>query len=205
MTSICAIETDRGVVMGGDSLISYADDLSFVFPSEVEKVWRTNSTVMGVAGSCRILQVFKHYLVIPDLDRDEELIEDWMVHDCVDAMRRALKQAGNGNGDDPWTALLGIGSMLWMIDGGFGVHRCSDGLMACGSGSPYLMGSLYTTSQFNIAAEELGTLDPISPTVRIHFALASAARYSSGSMEPFIIYDNYPWLQLYKGEPDADQ
>ena len=205
MTTICGVETKEGCVMGGDSMVAYSDDLSFVFRSDVEKVWRTATAVIGVAGSCRISQVFRHYLTVPDLGEDEEIIQDYMVRDFTNALRHALDDAGNTNGEDPWTMLVGIDTYLYMVDAGMGVHRCQDGLMAIGSGCPYAIASLYTTKQLLIAEHNIGkdvVARNITPEARIHFALASAERYSSGTEGPFVINNNYPYIRLVEDEDD---
>src|ERR1017187_3840626 len=137
MTTICAIETDQGVVMGGDSLVSYSDDLSYVFKEDIPKVWRTTQAVLGVAGSTRIQQVYRHYLEVPEFDDDEELVEDWMVHQLTRSLRHALEDAGNTNGEGDWTLAIGIGSEAWMVGAAMDVHRTTDGYLAIGSGAPY--------------------------------------------------------------------
>lgn len=197
--------------MGGDCLVAYSDDLSFVFPTDTDKVWRNHNAVIGVAGSVRMGQVFHHYLVVPDLDDDEELIQDFMVKDFVTSMRHALEDAGhsNGDGENPWTMLVGIDRYLYMIDPGMGVHRCQDGHMAIGSGSPYAIGSLYTTKRI-LEAERMISRDvaaraypiDITPEVRIELALQSAERYSSGTSGPFHTVNNYPYLRLVEDEDD---
>jgi hypothetical protein len=92
-----------------------------------------------------------------------------------------------------------------MVDAGMGVHRCQDGLMAIGSGCPYAIASLYTTKQLLIAEYNIGkdvVARNIIPEARIHFALASAERYSSGTEGPFVIDNNYPYIRLVEDEDD---
>ena len=193
--------------MGCDSLVAYDDELSYVLRTEVDKLWRTKDTVMGVAGSIRIGQAFKHYLVVPPLPEKESL-EDWMVTDFVTALRHALNDSGNSNGESPWTLLVGIAETLWMVDAGMGVTRCQDGFLAIGAGAAYAMGSLYSTKMVNIAEHKIAKdvaakVYPfiVDPEARIHFALASAERYNSATNGPFIILNNYPYLQLV---PEVD-
>jgi ATP-dependent protease HslVU (ClpYQ) peptidase subunit len=99
---------------------------------------------------------------VPDLGEDEEIIQDYMVRDFTNALRHALNDAGNTNGEDPWTMLVGIDTYLYMVDAGMGVHRCQDGLMAIGSGCPYAIASLYTTKQLLIAEHNIGTIHSTS-------------------------------------------
>lgn len=200
MTTICAIETEQGIVMGGDSLVAYSDDLSFVFATDSEKVWRSYNAVIGFAGSVRIGQVFRHYLVVPDLDPEEEIIQDFMVKDFVTAMRHALEDAGHSNGEEQWTLLVGIDRYLYMVDAGMGVHRCHDGHLAIGSGCPYAISSLYTTKMLTLTAKDYPIT--VTPEARIHFALSCAARYSSGTGGPFTILNNYPYLRLVESEQE---
>jgi len=181
-------------VLGCDSLVTYSDDQSFVFATDTPKIWRTKQAVIGVAGACCIGQTYHHFLEVPYYDNNEEIVEDWVFVDFTRALREALEAGGRTNGEEPWTMLLGIADTLWMIDAGMGVHRCIDGIMAIGSGAPYLMGSLYTSKMLN-------TLEPghISPAAQVQFALASADRYSSGTTEPFTILDNKPYITLLDG------
>jgi ATP-dependent protease HslVU (ClpYQ) peptidase subunit len=211
MTTIVGIETDGGVVLGGDSQICYSDDMSYVIRSETDKVWRTQTAVLGAAGSVRMSQVFRHYLVVPKLEPDEEIIQDYMVKDFVTAIRHALDDGGHGNGEVDWTMLVGIDRYLYMIDAGMGVHRCQDGHMAIGSGGPYAIASLYTSKMIlaaerNIARDVAARVYPcdITPEARLHFALASAERYSSGTEAPFKIVNNYPYLRLLEDDDDND-
>lgn len=199
MTTICAIETDQGVVMGADSLVGYSEDLTYVFHSDVPKIWRTQTAVLGVAGSTRISQVYKHFLVVPDYDEEEDDIEDWMVHTFTKALRHALKDAGNGNADADWILAVGIGHTAWMVGASMDCHRTQDDFLVIGSGSPYAVGSLYTTAMLNIATAEQPYNSPtVTPEARIQFALSSAERFSGATSGPFLIENNYPYLQVVK-------
>ncbi len=209
MTTIVGVETEEGCVIGCDSLVAYDDELSYVVRTDVDKIWRTRDTVMGVAGSIRIGQALKHYLVVPSLPKQDSL-EDWMVTDFVGAVRHALTEAGHGNGESPWTLLIGVADTLWMVDAGMGVTRCQDGHLAIGSGAGFAMGSLYTTKMMDIAERQIAkdmsarVFPPITPEARIHFALASAERYNAATNDPYIILNNYPYLQLVP-EVDDDE
>ena len=196
MTTICGIETDRGVVMGGDSRIGVGD--SFGFVSESPKVWKANGggIVVGTTGTVRIQQSIKYFFTIEKMEKDYE-IEEYLSTFFVNAIRECLKAGGVSNGDDEWSMMIGIQDKIFCMDAGMGITRSHLGFFAIGSGSDFALGSLLTTAGICAYAKAYEVPQMmIEPEARLHYALASSAEYSYGTAPPFTIENNYPYAQL---------
>jgi ATP-dependent protease HslVU (ClpYQ) peptidase subunit len=204
MTTICGIETDKGVILGADTWISVMD-ASVGFTTEYEKVWKQGDFVLGMSGSLRMHQAVRFNLLIPDVEKDEELFEAWLCTDLVDAVRKALDQGGMSNGDEEWCLLFGYKNRLYCLDGSMAVFRSPLGFFAIGSGSEWALGSLLTTASINQWSESVSPSTLLTPETRLAFALATTANYDLGTNAPFIYADNFPYRQLtlIEGEGNA--
>jgi ATP-dependent protease HslVU (ClpYQ) peptidase subunit len=206
MTTIVGVETDRGVMLGGDSRL--AIDGSFGFISDAPKVWRVNGggIVAGATGTVRRLQSIKYFFTVEKMPKDYE-IEEYLATDFVNALREAFAAGGISNGEDEWSLLIGIQDKLYCLDAAMGISRSHMGFFAIGSGSDFALGSLLTTAalcQYAIECEVPQMM--MTPEARLHYALASAAEYGFGTAPPFIYENNYPYAQLtlIEGEDNED-
>jgi ATP-dependent protease HslVU (ClpYQ) peptidase subunit len=207
LTTIVGIETDRGVILGGDSRIGVGE--SFGFVSDAPKVWRLNGggIVVGCTGTVRILQSIKYFFTVEKMPKDYE-IEEYLATDFVNAVREAFKAGGVSNGDDEWSMLIGIQDKLYILDAYMGITRSHMGFFAIGSGSDFALGSLLTTAGICMYAitYEIPQM-MMEPEARLHYALASASEYAYGTAPPFIYANNYPYAQLtlIEGEGNEDK
>lgn len=205
MTTICGIETDRGVLLGGDSRIGVGEGFGFI--SDAPKVWRVNGggIVVGCTGTIRILQSIKYFFTVEKMPKDYE-IEEYLATDFVNAVREAFKAGGVNNGDDEWSMLIGVQDKLYCMDAGMGITRSHLGFFAIGSGSDFALGSLLTTA--GICAYATAYKVPqmlIEPEARLHYALASASEYAYGTCPPFTFENNYPYAQLTLIEGEGNE
>ena len=74
------------------------------------------------------------------------------------------------------TFLVGWRGKLYVIDNDMQVAELATPFAACGCGEDLVLGSLYTTEQFEIKPEE-----------RINIALSAAESFSAGVRGPFTV------------------
>lgn len=176
MTCIIGIKTADRIYLGGDSCIS-SDNLLQTIADP--KVWKKGTFVLGSAGSLRVLQIIKYKMKIPPINQREPT--EYMVTTFVDAMRKALKEAGGAGGakeenkeEQDNSFLVAFKGRMFEIDGAYAICEVVDEYIAIGSGTDYALGALYATK-----GED--------PEVRIKKALEAASYYADGVRPPFHI------------------
>jgi ATP-dependent protease HslVU (ClpYQ) peptidase subunit len=172
MTCIVGIKSEQGLFIGGDSAVSSANLVQTIADP---KVWKKGQFIIGFAGSLRVGQIVKYNLKIPPFNKKEPT--EYMVTAFVNAMRKALKNAGAAREhqkeeEQENQFLIGFKNRLFEIDEAHGVCEVGDEYISIGSGTEYALGSLHTTKG--------------KPSeMRIIAALEAAAYFSEGVRPPF--------------------
>lgn len=180
MTCIIGIETDDGVVIGGDSA-GTTSDFSFVQITG-QKVWTDGEWTFGVCGSFRLAQLLRHALTIPQLPPGDDL-EKFLIVDFMDAVRNTIVDAGIVQSKNAIETiadsdfLIGVRGQLYLVQCDFSIIRSALGYYATGCGMDLALGSLHSTP--HLAAK-----------TRARKALEAAAQHNSAVAPPFIILEN---------------
>jgi len=175
VTCIVGVQTDRGVTIGGDS----AGLSGWVRTHRADpKVFKTDSYLIGFTTSFRMGQVIRYADLPKPLDRTGDDLERFLSTEFVDAIRKALKDAGwakkDSEREDAGTFLLGVNGRLFKICDDYQVGWSSDDYEACGSGWEIAYGALHVTRG-------------LKPKTRVRRALEAAAYHSGGVHPPFTI------------------
>ncbi len=174
MTCICAIETNDGVYIGGDSAgiaglsISIRDDT---------KVFQNGPFIFGFTSSFRMGQLLRFKFDPPQQTIHQDDYE-YMVTDFVDGLRRCFSVNGFGDKDatEGGTFLVGYKGKLYIIQSDYQVGIPNEKFDAVGCGSDLALGSLHTTDFLKLKAED-----------RLVMALQAASKFSAGVAPPFVL------------------
>lgn len=176
MTIIVGMETENGVLMGGDSAGVAGYDLAV---RNDEKVFLTGPFVMGFTTSFRMGQLLRYSLKVPKQKPSESDVE-FMCTTFVNAVRKCLAKGGwlvkRYEQEDGGNFLVGYKGILYEIHDDFQVAIPSESFSACGCGEGYALGALHATKEYDISDED-----------RMHLALEAAAACSAGVRPPFTI------------------
>lgn len=177
MTCIVGIETDRGVVVGGDSagvsglnLTVRADSKAFVRDDFVFGF--TSSFRMGQLLRYAAIDFGKHRPTDGDARGDPDR---WMSTHFIDAVRATLKAGGYARVDSGVESggcfLVGFAGRLYQVESDFQVGRSALGYEAVGCGGNIAVGAMYAARG---RAED-----------RVRTALEAAEQFSAGVRGPF--------------------
>jgi hypothetical protein len=188
MTIIVGIPHGGSVYLGGDAQGTHA---SGAFDIRTEpKVWEHGGLVFGGTSSFRELQILRYRFALPALPEsaDDDSLWPWLVNAVVDALRTARKEAGCetkfGDGSEAGPQfMLGVFGRLFVFETDYQVYEQPRGF-AVGSGSPFALGSLSTSS--NIWK---------SPHRRLEAALWAACAHDTGCRAPFTIVRSARWVE----------
>jgi len=175
MTCIVGIQTDNGVVLGGDS----SGNAGWVRMHRADpKVFVNGAYAIGFTTSYRMGQLIRYADLPKPLDRVDEDLNRFMATDFVDGVRQALKDGGFAKKDaereEGGTFLAAVSGRLYRIESEYQVGWSLDGYEAAGCGWEIAMGALHATR--TLKAE-----------TRVTRALEAAAHHSSGVCAPFRI------------------
>lgn len=171
MTCIVGIAKDGVVYMGGDRGAS--DDHTIVSLSQ-PKVNVKGDWIYGYAGSLGNGQLFD-LIDLPAVADDEDPFKIIRI-DIVEELKSVIESHGSDKEGDATDFLIGCkGRLFEMSTEDWGVVEVSE--VSIGSGGNYALGSLHTTSQFEVA----------SPYYRIEQALNAAITYSPTCQGPIDI------------------
>jgi ATP-dependent protease HslVU (ClpYQ) peptidase subunit len=174
MTAIVGIAKDGKVWMGADSQINYGN---LKMPLAENKIFLNGPVLCGCAGDYRFTNIVQHNFKAPIINKFEDAFE-YMVKIFIPVLRETIKESGwmkiENNREEAGHLLVGVKGRLFEICDDFSVTEVLCEYNAIGSGSNYMLGSLY-----NSAAEE--------PEQRILRALATAAAFDSNSAPPFVV------------------
>lgn len=179
MTCIVGIETEDGVLIGGDS--AGTAGYSQVIRAD-EKVWSSGEFAFGFTTSYRMGQLLRYNLSIPQTPHpgaDQATRDKWMTTTFIDAVRECLKKGGYAkveNGvEKGGSFLVGWRGSLYEVENDFQVGRSFDGFGATGSGYRVALGALAASTG--------------KPRERVRQALEIAARYDAAVNGPFVLVE----------------
>lgn len=176
MTAIAGLVSDGKVWIGGDSagVAGYRLHLR-----SDPKVFKNGEFIIGYTSSFRMGQLLRFYLK-PDTPKEKQDEFEYMVCSFIPSFRQIMKDNGylkNNNGrEEAGMFLVGWRGKLYIIEDDLQVAELSTPFAACGCGEDLVLGSLYTTEQFEINPEE-----------RINIALSAAESFSAGVRGPFTV------------------
>lgn len=175
MTCIVGVETGTSVIIGGDSS---STNEYIVMNRANPKVFWNNGYLIGFTTSWRMGQLLQ-YMLQPTSPPDDDDLTEFLVTEFVPLVKDCLSSNGwsiqENNREHGGEFLVGIRNQLFMVDDDFHVSRPRDGVDACGSGSFFALGSMWSTK------------DILEPPDRVRVALEAAAHYSTGVIGPFTI------------------
>lgn len=177
MTCIVGIEHDEGVLIAGDS--AALSGWSKTIRSDM-KVFIIGNYVLGFTDSFRMGQLLRYGLSVPGptyLERND--LHHFMCTTFIDAVRQTLKEGGwaktDADRESGGSFLVGVAGQLFMVGSDYQVGRSICGYDSVGCGDDLAIGSLHTTSQYDI-----------DPYMRAQLALEAAAAHSGGVAGPFV-------------------
>lgn len=177
MTCIVGVETEKGVLIGGDS--AGTGGWSQTIRAD-EKVWRAGEFVYGFTSSFRMGQLLRYNLNLPrrpEKSIGQDARDKWMTTEFIDAVRTTLKSGGYAkveNGvEEGGEFLVGWRGSLYRICSDFQVGRSARGEVAVGSGGEIARGALFASKG--------------EPRVRVKLALEAASLFNAAVAPPFKI------------------
>ena len=171
MTCIVAIAHEDKVYIGGERGAS--DDSTIVSLAQ-PKVKVKGDWIYGYAGSLGNGQLFD-LLDLPAVGEDDDPYRIIRI-DIVEDLKSIIESYGSDKDENATDFLIGCkGRLFEMSTEDWGVVEVSE--VAIGSGGSYALGSLHTTSQFEVA----------TPYYRIEQALNAAITYSPTCQGPIDI------------------
>jgi ATP-dependent protease HslVU (ClpYQ) peptidase subunit len=177
MTVIVGLETDKGVIIGADSIaISGYNALA----TTIEKVFIKDGFIFGVCGNFRIAQLIRYKASFPEKVGDQPDFQ-YLSTVIIDCIKKVLKDDNfeDEENQEP-TLLVGYNGKLYVIYHDFQVNRFLGGYFALGYGSDFALGSLFSTSK-------------LPPMERIKQALNAANHFSAAVLNPYKILMEEPW------------
>lgn len=173
MTCIIALQDDRHVFMGADTL---AVDEATAHPMRQDKIFRRGEFLFGVSGTMRTGQLLEHQFEVPPIEKGQDLLT-YMVGTFVPRYRDCLKEAEylimkEGQATNPDDVIVAVRRRLFVVDGNFSVYEPRANYLVIGSGQDVARGALFVTGH-------------MEPKKRIERALEAAAEFNVGVRGPF--------------------
>jgi ATP-dependent protease HslVU (ClpYQ) peptidase subunit len=176
MTCIVGLVEDGNVHIGGDS--AGVAGLSVTVRAD-RKVFKNGDMIFGFTSSFRMGQLLRYSLIVPKRHPETD-IDAFMHTTFIDAIRDCLKIGGfsrkENNEETGGCFLVGYAGRLFRIDVDFQIGESVEGYDSVGCGEDLALGSLFTTTDFDLTAKE-----------RILTALKAAEKFSGGVRSPFHI------------------
>ena len=179
MTCIVGMRDKSSVIIGGDSLASNA---FYKTARGDSKVFCKDGYVVGFSSSYRMGQLLAHTMdfpVPPETSNEKELL-GFMVSDFIEKVRDCFDKGGflkkENEVIEGGSFIIGVNGCLFSVIDDFQVEIPSIGFAACGSGSDYALGSMYSTIDMKL-----------SPAERIELALKASEKFSTRVGGPFIV------------------
>lgn len=173
MTVIAGIETETGVIIGGDS--ASVSQVEFtVTATSIKKVFRVGDFVIGCAGSFRMAQLLRYRLSVP-VQVESESDAEYLSLQFTKAMKKCFKSGEFKDLESETLGgelLVGYKGKIYAIYPDLQVNRSLDGFAAIGSSATYALGSLITSSG-----------EP--PRKRVQLALEASRHFSAGVCPPY--------------------
>jgi ATP-dependent protease HslVU (ClpYQ) peptidase subunit len=180
MTCIVGLVYEGVTYIGGDSLGSNTYSKTVRADRKVFRLKDSDKAVLGFTTSYRMGQLLMYAKGLID-SRDEPNIDhEYLVTKFIPNIINLFENGGysrNNSGEKSGgTFLLGYNDKLYTIYNDYQVAESVDGYVACGCGEDFALGSLHSTEGLNLTPEE-----------RIHIALKSASKFSTGVQAPYYI------------------
>lgn len=175
MTCIVAVTDRSKVYIGGDRCLSDYES-NFYMPTNDPKIFVKDSMVIGYAGSVRMGKVIKYDFTPPKVDARN--IDKYMNIDFVNALRECVERnslkidSSGAERSDMADLIIGIKGRIFVLEDDWQVTEHTHEYVAIGSGSPYALGSLYSTPSEH-------------PADRVRLALEAADQFSLSVCQPF--------------------
>jgi ATP-dependent protease HslVU (ClpYQ) peptidase subunit len=175
MTCIVGVQTQDGVIIGGDS----AGNSGWVRIHRADpKVFINGEYLIGFTDSFRMGQLLRFADLPKALDRHGGELDRFVTTDLVEALRTLFKDGGyakkESEREEGGTFLVGVNGRLYRIESNYQVGWTHDGYDAVGCGWEVAYGALHATRS-------------LKPRSRVRSALEAAAHHSSGVHPPFTI------------------
>jgi hypothetical protein len=164
MTCIVALEDQGTIYMGADSAAVEGDSISLRVAS---KIFKNGKFLIGYCNSFRYGQIIEYHFKPPQV-QEKDLLK-YMITKFVPELRRVLEN--NGYEEKDSSIIIGYDGNIFYVESDWQVGQDMTNYHAIGSGSPYALGSLYST-----------TGEPLS---RIEQALKAAETFSTNVRSPF--------------------
>lgn len=176
MTCIVGIETDCGVLIGGDS--AGVSGWSLTTRAD-EKVFTRSGYAFGFTTSFRMGQLLRYTGTLPTASGvSDSKLDSFLVAKFIPAVRDLLRDGGwlevDKSRESGGAFLLGVRGRLYEVESDFQVGRSVDGYAAVGCGYDLALGALHATRGLDL-----------SPELRARWALEAAAHHSAGVTAPF--------------------
>jgi ATP-dependent protease HslVU (ClpYQ) peptidase subunit len=173
MTCVVAVKYDKKVWMGGDRCLSDMDG-GFYMPTTDPKIFKKGSMLIGFAGSVRMGKVLKYDFEPPKLDLRN--LDKYMNIDFIKSLRECAERNNlridTSEREDRAELIIGVNGRIFGVEDDWQVSEFISDHLAIGSGMPYALGSLYSTTGMH-------------PDERIKLALEAAEKYCNSVCQPF--------------------
>lgn len=175
MTCIVGLETENGVIIGGDSAATDGGwDISI---TRLNKVFRRGEFLIGYTTSFRMGQLLQYKLSV-EQQKGERSDLEYLATTFIDSVRKCLKEGGfskiENKQEEGGQFLVGYRKKLYLVDSDFQVNTHVDGYAAVGCGARFALGSMWNNKH-------------LSPEERVKQALKTAGHFSSGVCEPYFV------------------
>ncbi|UDL15913.1 protease [Microbacterium phage Pumpernickel] len=139
MTTIIAVENEKGVTFASDSRISGWG----INDGWVSKVVKNGAITFGAAGYLRTIQVLQYAkLTEPPADATPEGVDRYVSLELVPAIVSAFKEVASEESLKRSVILLAVAGRVYEVSSDGAWTRTADGFYAVGSGSMYALGAL---------------------------------------------------------------
>lgn len=139
MTTIIAVETEKGVTFASDSRVSGWN----INDGWVSKVVKNGAITFGAAGYLRAIQVLQYAkLTEPPADPTPDAVDRYVSLELVPAIVSAFKEGSEEDVRKRSIILLAVCGRVYQVDGSGAWTRAADGNYAVGSGADLALGAL---------------------------------------------------------------
>lgn len=160
MTCIVGVEFKDKVYIAGD--LQGTGGNHKIFHTQ-PKVFKKGGVIFGYTTSYRFGQIIEHIMIDPVVPSEESEIYRWMITSLVPDIKNVLTSNGWTEGG---TCLIGVKNQLWSLQGDYSILRSVKGYDACGSGTEYAIGSMFTSMSGNNIVDDKTAVSAITQAVK---------------------------------------
>jgi len=135
VTVICAWKDRKQVWMAGDS--GAFDDTTVIISAQ-PKVWKTDTSLVGVAGSFRIM----------DILRNSSIGDPYKIRDFL------ISKSNDAGFPTEWSVLVANKTGIYEIGADFGVVKSAENYGATGAGAPSALSALFVLERKEVTPEK---------------------------------------------------